>query len=127
MNDYREFLVSPDTTLFFRRDDPRDIRFGEIVYRDPEMYSQAEAVLIGCPQDEGVRRNQGRPGAAQAPAEIRRAFYRLSVTARHQELRLLDLGDVRTDADLETVHDILFAVVRRALVDGKRVFVLGGG
>ncbi|MDZ4701533.1 MAG: hypothetical protein SH809_17605, partial [Rhodothermales bacterium] len=69
--------VSPD--LLFRRDDPNDIRLGEVVRLDPAGYEAAELVLLGCPQDEGVRRNRGREGARNAPTAIRRQFYKLAM------------------------------------------------
>jgi len=51
-----------------RADDPR---LGEVVefwQGDPAALQPGRAVLVGFPQDEGVRRNHGRPGAAEAPA-----------------------------------------------------------
>jgi hypothetical protein len=50
----------PDPTLFFRRDEPGDPRLGESVPSLPEDYASAGVVLLGCPQDEGVRRNVAR-------------------------------------------------------------------
>src|SRR5688572_25480459 len=85
--------VSPtERGLLYRRDDPNDIRLGELVLLEPDAYGAADVVILGCPQDEGVRRNGGRSGAAQAPREIRRALYRLS-SAGLEHLRIFDLGD----------------------------------
>jgi formiminoglutamase len=89
-------------------------------------------VLIGFPQDEGVRRNQGRPGAAEAPAAIRRWLYRLtpcdgSTGADLAQLRLLDLGDVKCDADLEASQEALAEVVAAVRRAGAVPIVLGGG
>src|SRR5262245_38767570 len=60
---------------------PDEPRLGEII--EPwrgnlDARRPGRAVLIGFPQDEGVRRNQGQPGAAEAPHEIRRFLYRLT-------------------------------------------------
>lgn len=120
-------LVPTDPALFFTRSDPNDPRMGDAVSRDPERWSEAEVVLVGCPQDEGVRRNKGRVGARRAPAEIRRALYRYPVSREHQGLRLLDLGDVENAPELEETHDRLHAVVRALVRAGKKVVVLGGG
>src|SRR2546426_12634196 len=60
---------------------PDDARLGEVVERwqgEPSSLRRGRAVLIGFPQDEGIRRNQGRAGAALGPAEIRRWLYRLT-------------------------------------------------
>jgi len=120
-------LVPADPGLFYHRDDVNDPRMGEIALRGPEALAGAEVALIGCPQDEGVRRNKGRVGAAQAPAEIRWALYRYPVSEAHADLRLVDLGDIRPGADLEQTHDALHAAVRHCLRRGLKVVVLGGG
>jgi formiminoglutamase len=121
-------LTAPaDSELFYRRDDPNDLRLGEKVMRRPDEYEEAEVVIVGCPQDEGVARNRGRAGARLAPTEIRRALYRYAVSDQHQSLRLLDLGDVTPRTSLEATHDTLQQVVCQLLGDGKKVVVLGGG
>jgi formiminoglutamase len=89
-------------------------------------------VLIGFPQDEGVRRNHGRAGAAAAPAEIRRWFYRLTPWdgaggADLAALSLLDLGNVRIAGDLEETQETLGEVVGGVLEAGAVPVVLGGG
>ena len=122
-----DLLVPADPGLFYTRDDPNDPRLGDAAGRGLEDYPGCGVVLIGCPQDEGVRRNHGRAGAAMAPAGIRRALYRYPVSAAHAGLRLADLGDVPFCGTLEATHDVLHAVVRRCLRDGKKVVVLGGG
>lgn len=119
--------VTPvDPALLHRRNDPNDPRLGEAVLRGQPAYAGAQVVLLGSPQDEGVRRNQGRPGAAAAPAEIRRALYRLSTNGIESE-RLLDLGDVVPQKTLEETHGLQRRLVQQLLADGKRVIVLGGG
>lgn len=81
--------------------------------------------LVGFASDEGVRRNQGRPGAAQGPAALRRALAPLTM---HADLPIVDAGTVAvTDSDLEAAHDALGAVVARLLDDERLVVVLGGG
>lgn len=117
--------VSED--LFYSRNDPNDLRFGDVVDRGLEKYERSEVVLIGCPQDIGVRRNRGREGARLAPAKIRRALYRYVLSESHQGLRMVDLGDVPVDRDLEQVHYALAGIVRVCLEDEKKVVVLGGG
>ncbi len=118
--------LRPDPALFFTRDDPNDIRLGQAVDSDPAQYEAAHVVILGCPQDEGVRRNGGRLGAALAPTEIRRAFYRLAVNGL-ADLHLFDLGDTRILPTLEETHAMHEAIVRRLLADGKTVVTLGGG
>lgn len=93
---------------------------------DAGAYASSSVVLLGCPQDEGVRRNGGRPGAARGPDEVRRTLYRLSVNDL-SDIRLFDVGDTRVDGSLEEIHERQRAIVTRLLRDGKRVISLGGG
>jgi formiminoglutamase len=90
------------------------------------------AVLIGFPEDEGVRRNQGRPGAAGAPTEIRRWIHRLMPWDAETGLDLgspapLDAGDVRAEANLEETQCSLARVVAGVLESRAIPIVLGGG
>jgi formiminoglutamase len=116
-----------DPALYFsRRGDDGDPRLGDRVNRGAGAYESAHVVILGSPQDEGVRRNGGRPGAALAPVEIRRALYKMTVTGL-EPAAVCDAGDVVPQATLEATHAALQAAVAQLLADGKRVIVLGGG
>lgn len=93
---------------------------------DDDDYTDTTHVIVGCPQDEGVRRNNGRRGAAEAPQGIRTNLYRLQ-TSRHSGIKLFDAGDISETDSLEEAHDALTTVVSQFLNDGKKVVVLGGG
>jgi formiminoglutamase len=116
----------PDSAEIYRRDDPHDQRLGDLIQTDPAAYPAARVVLLGFPYDEGVRRNRGRPGAAQAPAAIRQALYRMS-SGMLAPSALFDLGDSIGGPTLEAGHATHQAVVEGVLRDGKRLIVLGGG
>jgi formiminoglutamase len=115
-----------DPALYFTRNDAADARLGDRVGRGTGAYESATVAILGSPQDEGVRRNGGRPGAAQGPTEIRRALYKMTVNGL-EALGLHDAGDVVPQATLEETHAAQQAVVAQLLADGKRVIVLGGG
>ena len=88
-------LRPPDTA-------PDDPRLGHFIGRT----TPARAVLVGFPTDVGVRRNGGRPGAAEAPAEVRRWLSRLGTWDAFSDTDLsllppLDLGNVHPAATLE--------------------------
>lgn len=125
MSNIFDLTTRPGAELFFGRGDRNDPRLGEVVGSEEADYSGADIVILGCPQDEGVRRNHGRPGAAGAPTAIRAQFYKLSTFNINR--RIFDLGDVRLGGDLEETHDKQIEVVKSLLADGKRVIVLGGG
>ena len=120
-----EQTTRPSPDLFFSRNDPNDPRMGEIVGHEPEGYDTADIVIIGCPQDEGVRRSGGRVGAADGPDKIREQFYKL--TTNNIGRKVFDLGDVGLGGSLEEMHDTMSAVATQILKDGKRLIVLGGG
>src|SRR5438132_7568104 len=98
---------------FLRR--PDDPRLGEVIeiwQGDLAALAPGRAVLIGFPQDEGVRRNGGRSGAAEAPAEIRRWLHRLTPRDCEAEADIsdsppLDLGNVRIEGELEATQAAL--------------------
>lgn len=115
----------PDASLFSSRKDPNDPRLGEAVTAEEIAYAAADIVILGCPQDEGVRRNNGRAGASSAPDAIRQQFYKL--TTFNIKKKIFDLGNVKLGASLEETHENHFEVVKQVLQDKKRLIVLGGG
>lgn len=114
---------------------PDDPRLHEVIQPwrgDPADLRPGRAVLLGFPQDEGVRRNQGRPGAARAPEEIRRWLYRLAPWDPEMDVDLalappLDLGNIRIQGALEESQEVLAHVVAPVLRAGAVPIVLGGG
>ncbi|MBV8679284.1 MAG: arginase family protein, partial [Aquitalea sp.] len=86
--------MTPDMKIWSGRVDAGE---GELARR---WHQQVAAFAPGLPQgvglvgfacDEGVRRNQGRVGAAAAPGVLRKALANL---AWHQAQPLCDMGDV---------------------------------
>ena len=124
MEDVLHHCTSVNPELLYRRDDVNDVRLGETVLTDPAQYEDAHVVLLGCPQDEGVRRNKGRVGAKDAPDAIRRCLYRY-VTIN--KLKLFDIGNTVIQDTLEATHEVHRENVRQMLRDGKKVVILGGG
>jgi formiminoglutamase len=125
MSNIFDLTSRPDADLFLSRNDPNDPRLGNIVSTDEKDYATADIVILGSPQDEGVRRNNARVGAALAPNAIRKQFYKL--TPFNIKKRLFDVGDVIIGATLEDTHETQRAVVKQILLDGKRLIILGGG
>lgn len=120
-----EMTTRPGIELFASRNDPNDPRMADMVRTEPEYYAASDIVILGCPQDEGVRRNNGRIGAAEAPDAIRRQFYKL--TTFNVKRKVFDSGNIRIGGSLEETHETMTAVVTQVLSDGKRIIVLGGG
>ncbi|WP_347109317.1 formimidoylglutamase [Paenarthrobacter sp. S56] len=83
------------------------------------------AVVLGFCSDVGVRRNQGRVGAAAAPAAIRGA---LGPLAFHLDRDVFDAGDVVVDGDaLEAGQERAGRAIAGLLDAGNLTVVLGGG
>lgn len=119
-------VCSQQPDVFFSRSDPNDIRLGDLVSHTRYAYAKCAWTILGYPVDEGVRRNGGRTGSAQAPADIRRWLYRLTVN-RLAALHLYDLGDTAPQSTLEATHALHQRIVSQVIADGKGLIVLGGG
>lgn len=127
LEELEAILLKPKEELFFKSHDPRDHRLGEIVSRSIADYNTCRYALVSCSQDQGVQRNNGRPGSAQAPMNIRQALYRYSVPAGVKTGDIMDLGDTSFDGSLEEIHERHHLIISKLLKDGKTVIVLGGG
>ena len=115
--------------------DGDDPRLGGWLAGETRGPVETRVALVGFPSDEGVRRNGGRPGAAEGPSALRRELYGLTPEPRDPvrkpmiELlkRTRDLGDVPVDGDVEADQERLADVLARLLERGVTPVVLGGG
>ncbi|WGS52398.1 formimidoylglutamase [Paraburkholderia sp. D15] len=109
--------------------EPGDTRrvFNQVVpFGDGVQVCDDTPVIVGFGSDEGVRRNQGRTGAAHAPKELRRVL--AGLPAKLALTSLADAGDVVCDdGDLEGAQAELAGVVGEVLASGARPLVFGGG
>jgi len=115
-----------------RPDDPRLGQIAEYWQGHEAALRPGRAALLGFPQDEGIRRNGGRPGAADGPAAIRRWLQRLTPWEPFCKVDLslappLDLGDMRIAGSLEQSQANLGQVVAELLKRRLVPVVLGGG
>lgn len=93
--------------------------------RVPQPGSAPGVAVLGFACDEGVRRNQGRSGAAEGPAALRRMLSNLPVL---DDAPLYDAGTIAcTDGDLEGAQT-RYADAMAGLLDAGHLPVgLGGG
>ena len=121
--------VSPD--VWQGRDDSSEasnaLRLFQTVRQSDTPHPSGEGIaLLGFACDEGVRRNQGRPGAAQAPDVLRRALANMASHQGHD--RLIDMGTIGVDGDaLEAAQQALSETVTACQRAGMRTLVFGGG
>ncbi len=110
-----------------------DPRIGQRIGRRIVDPGAARAVLVGFPSDEGVRRNGGRPGAAQAPDAIRQVLYKMTPDARAHDAftelveQTVDLGNLVMAGSMEENQERLGAALAPYLGRGAVPIVLGGG
>lgn len=113
-----------------RENDPR---VGHLINTERDSAKNIRAAIIGFPSDEGVRRNNGRPGAAGAPDEIRRHLYKMTPPPEEKERftdllnAILDLGNLSVTMNLETSQNDLGKIVAELLTEGILPIILGGG
>jgi formiminoglutamase len=123
------FTPTPEE-VFYRSPRGYDPRLGQM-FRcasfEKCLQSPNGWVLIGHPDDEGVSRNGGRPGAALGPQRIREALYRLT-PGRAFKAPLLDLGNTtKSDRDLGSHQTLLVKELSPLYENRRRVISLGGG
>lgn len=109
-----------------RTDDKTDwnsFRYHQIIGDDQEN----SCVLIGFCSDEGVRRNNGRVGAGEAPDALRAALANMAwrlPAGNH----LVDAGNVVCNGEqMEKAQHELGAAVKSSLDKGGVPIILGGG
>jgi len=119
-------VTAPDTT----EDDPR---LGHLLGEPDGDVSEATAVLLGFPVDQGVVRNGGRPGAANAPDRLRQWLYRMTPDARRHGAfvdllrHMVDLGDLSPDAARAPLQSRLGKILGPHLRGNRVPITLGGG
>ncbi len=112
---------------------PDDPRVGHLLGRRLDPTTEPDAIIVGFPVDEGVRRNGGRVGAAEGPVAIRQALFRLTPDPRLFSefgkflMATDDLGDLVSTGNLEADQAALGRILAPHLKRGAVAIVLGGG
>jgi len=87
--------------------------------------------LLGLADDEGVKLNGGRTGAAQGPDALRRALAGYgaadSLALTGFDIPILDLGNIVPGDSLDETHDRVTATVNKMLEAGLMPVGIGGG
>ena len=134
-------VTHPTSALWTGRHDgagPQHARWHEVVtssdtLRPDDLAAAPDHLgVLGFCTDEGVRRNNGRVGAAQGPAALRRALAPLALHGPMAtgEVAIRDYSDVVTEGEaLEASQAAAAAAVTEALdaAGCRLVVVLGGG
>ena len=120
----------PLRELWKGRDDGPAERYHQIIQcvdlreRIPTPSSKPAFALLGFACDEGIRRNQGRVGAAQGPQSLRKSLSNLPAAS----IPFYDCGDITcTDGNLEESQASLAILVAMLLAQKITPIVIGGG
>jgi len=123
-------VLTPTNPQLLFKGRPGDVRFGEWVEtRFPDSTDSELISLFGCPDDQGIQINLGRPGARLGPDEIRRAFYKIAVPSGlgFEGLKLIDVGNIRIISSLAETHELAFDTSKELSQKTSCVILLGGG
>lgn len=118
--------------LFFKGR-PGDPRLGEWVrvFSDAKIESSQESVVIlGTPDDTGIIRNLGRPGAKEGPNSIRKHLYKMAQPMDlHWEktLSLFDAGNTKVSKSILETHGHAQQLTTELASQGHTLITLGGG
>jgi len=116
-------------SIFFKSQKTGDSRFGEIVQPLDALAKTTDSVILaGYPDDEGVALNSGRPGAKEAPDEIRKFFYKTTPSPTFDsKTSIYDFGNKVKGETLAGDHEKIKSTVTEALEQGNTWIGLGGG
>lgn len=104
---------------------PQDPRLSSFL---TENSDQADVHIWGYPDDEGIRLNGGRPGAAQGPDQIKACFYKMTPPLTSKKAPLIwDGGNLELKSDLKSRHEKAQSQAYQSYMDKKFVVTLGGG
>lgn len=134
---FSSFYQPPKTNQWQGRvDDPQNtatlrwhqmVRPLDIKHLSRKDFSKKEKniVLLGFASDEGVRRNQGRPGAKLGPKHLRKALSNLPC---HSAFSLFDAGNIVCfKKNLEKAQENLAFAIQNIVNHDALPIVLGGG
>jgi arginase family enzyme len=125
MSDYLNIAdyLQPVTKQSIRDDDFKDGQIGKSIdlYEDvfPDV-DEADVIMIGCDEQRGSGQSNEK-GAADV---IRKQFYKLYHW--HQDVKVVDLGNIRTGNNLSDTYAALKVTTTELLEIGKTVVILGG-
>ena len=130
-------LLPTPQKLFFSKQDPEDPRLGDIIqsladlpnFEMEALLEQSSDVLIfGYPDDEGIKNNGGRVGAASAPQKIREFLYKMTPSVGdYHFIEATDLGDFQKDGDLGLFQEDLAKHLADFYRGNRRCLSFGGG
>lgn len=130
MRPYLKYYQATEPSLWQGPEDTASGRFFQHVlmqnlHNIPLSYQTNTHLFLGFCSDEGIRRNQGRTGAAKGPLALREALAKI---AYHGKKTFIDLGNIIcVDNDLEGAQSALSQLIDESHALGYKTHVFGGG
>ncbi len=124
------FPIAPE--LFFTKNDPADLRLGDIFKTTTKLTAENDFLIFGYPDDEGIRLNGGRVGSALAPQQIRQFLYKMTLpenyfTASAKKTQYCDYGNLEIKGDLYFRHEQVKNTLLTVYKNKTKVISFGGG
>lgn len=117
--------------IFFTKNDPEDLRLGDLARTvNFDELKPNDFVIFGYPDDDGIKLNGGRTGAAEAPKLIRQFLYKMTPSYKKAIVKnnIHDYGDLAlTTGDIAVRHDIARKHLVKCLMKDTKVICIGGG
>lgn len=145
-------FFSQDYISQFIQSRPNETKFGESIQcissLDELEHHQASYVLLGIPEDIGIRANRGKPGAAKTWSVFLNAFLNIQANEFNTPENLILLGEInckswmqkagsipKTDENyyqklgdlVQQIDDAVSNVIEKIVGAGKIPIVIGGG
>ncbi len=114
--------------FFFTKHDPADPRIGDMAkVGNLETLQANDFAVLGYPDDEGIKLNGGRVGAAEAPDAIRKCFYKMTPgLLSNVTVSIKDLGNISAET-ISDRHTFAQETVSKILAKNVNLITLGGG
>ena len=101
-----------------------DLRLGDKV----SSFEASQHILLGYPDDQGIKLNGGRVGASLGPDCARKYLYKMTQNPFNtHEIKLHDQGNLKISSDLAKNHETAKENVLNLLGQNKKVISVGGG
>jgi formiminoglutamase len=123
------FFEPAPRALFFKSPRPNDTRIGELVSHVSEakaVTAKNSKILLGYPDDEGIRVNFGRLGAKAAPDAIRASLYKLTPGLKKFP-KVYDIGNLRIEESIAERHQRAKNTIAELMRQKNQVLSFGGG
>lgn len=128
-------LLPTDSKIFFSKNDPQDIRLGDLIEPiEADRISQLTSLknkyaVISYPDDEGISLNGGRLGAKEAPSVIKTFLYKMTPALKKESIdfHFCDVGSISTDQTLNDKHENALKVCHELYQNNYKIISLGGG